>query len=260
MEELIRVRNHSFARYEELLMRRDKLKKEALFYDWEYIRKFGDKILRNFQLKLECIRKKKTISYCQMALNRGGQVDTMAMLEYLQQVMAEYQKQLDDMVTDNENAKKSQQVSESDLLEIKKIYRRLAKKLHPDMNPKAAENPKLRELWERISVAYRCNQLENLRELELLANAAMAECGAGEFSTDISDLEEKIAKVEAEIELILNTDPYLYKELLKDPEAVEEKNAELDEEYAAYEDYARQLDAILEDLKQKGVTLEWQTS
>lgn len=256
MDEIERVRNVAYTRYEELLMRRDALKKEAFYWDHEYVRVFGDRILRNFELKLECIRKKKTISFCQAAVNYGRTVDQAELQRYLEEAMAAYQSQLEDMIADNKAAKEAQEISEMDLLEIKKIYRRLAKQLHPDMKPEVAKDPALQDLWARISVAYKCNDLKSLQELEILAAAVLKFAGENNVNA-IPDIEEKIAEVEAEICSIRNTDPYRYQFILEDPVAVEEKNAALDEEYASYEEYSRQLDEILQELMTRGVTFTW---
>ena len=164
MEEMIRVKNVSYDRYEELLMRRDAVKKEAFQYERAYIREFGDLILEVFQMRLECIRKKKTIEYCQAAVNHGKTVDQSQLQEYLKKELAAFQKQLDKMITDTENAKTAGKITEADLLLLKKIYHRLVKKMHPDINPKVAESEKLRELWQRVITAYNCNDLIMMQE------------------------------------------------------------------------------------------------
>lgn len=257
MNDIMHIRNSSYSRYEELLMIRDNLQKEAFQWDREYIRIFGDKILKIFELKLECIRKKKTISFCQMAANRGGNVNQDELQQYLEAEMALYQQQLEDMIEENQSVKDSKKVSELDLLEIKKVYRRLAKQLHPDINPQTVENEKLMELWDRISVAYRCNNLKDMRELEILAAAAIKAMGEEKWEIEITDIDEKIAEVEAEIDNIRNTDPYMYKFILEDEDAVHMKNAALDEEYTSYVEYGKQLDEILQGLMINGVTFTW---
>ena len=55
---IIKVKNASYARYEELLLRRDAVKKRAFQYGQEYTRTFGELILKVFEKKIECIRKK----------------------------------------------------------------------------------------------------------------------------------------------------------------------------------------------------------
>lgn len=249
MDELIHVKNSSYSEYEKLLLRRDKLKKEAFEYDMDYIRVFGDKILKVFEKKLSCIRKKKEISFCQAILNHGGTLDEEELKKYIEKELKEYNEQLEQMIIENANAKKTSIVSEIDLLEIKKIYRKLAKQIHPDINPKTSEMPELLELWNRIVLAYDCNSLKDMKELEVLVAEAIESLGFGKIEIEIPDINSKIAEVEAEILDIRNTDPYKYKIILESKNAIEEKNKELDEEYESYKDYEEQLDELLNGIK-----------
>ncbi|MCR5502756.1 MAG: hypothetical protein K6F53_07090 [Lachnospiraceae bacterium] len=255
---IIKTGNASYTKYEELLARRDDVRKQAFQYERAYVREFGDLILQVFEMKLECIRKKKTIGYCQTFINRGESVDQDALQEYLQKELAEYQAQLDDMIRDNEAAKEHERVSEADLLKIKRIYRKIAKKIHPDINPGTARNEELMELWQRLAAAYNCNDLKEMEETEVLINAVLAKMDLGAEDISIPDIGEKIEEIRAEIERIKNTDPYRYKFLLEDPEAVEQKKQELRDELKEYEDYGRQLDGILDGmLANGGVKLTW---
>ena len=54
-----------------------------------------------------------------------------------------------------------------------------------------------------------------------------------------------LERVEDEIEKITSTDPYLYKLLLADDEAVRAKKSELEEEIRTYKEYAAQLDELI---------------
>lgn len=249
MDELIHVKNSSYSEYESLLLRRDNLKKEAFEYDREYIRVFGDKILKVFEMKLSCIRKKKEISFCQTILNHGGIFDQEELEKFLEMELEEYNKQLEQMIKDNADAKKGELVSEIDMLEIKKTYRKLAKQIHPDINTKTSEHPELLDLWNRIVIAYDCNNLKDIKELEVLVAEAIESLGLGKIEIEIPDIYEKIAEIEAEIVRIRNTDPYMYKYILEDRNAIKEKNRELDEEYDSYKDYEAQLDELLNGIK-----------
>ena len=75
---------------------------------------------------------------------------------------------------------------------------------------------------------------------------------------EIPDIEEKISELEQEIQRIMETDPYQYKFLLGDKEAVEEKKRSLEEELKQYQDYGEQLDGILNSLMMSGVTITWE--
>ena len=256
-DELIRVNNSSYGKYEDLLFKRDALRKEAYLYDRAYIREFGDLILELFELKLDCIRKKKTIEYCQIFVNKGQSVDQDALQAYLQKEMEEYQRQLDDMIEDNEAAKKSRKISEADLLKIKRIYHRLVKKIHPDINPMTEATDELLCLWMRLRAAYNCNDLKEMEEVEVLVNALLEKLDLGTIDINIPDIEEKIAELEEEIETIKNTDPYRYKYLLEDIVSVRQKKEELEKEIKEYKEYGKQLDEILDGLIKKGVKITW---
>jgi hypothetical protein len=208
-------------------------------------------------MKMESIRKKKTIEFCQAYANRGLSVDENALQEYLANELAEYNKQLKRMVADNEAAKKSKPITQAEALKIKRIYHHLVKKIHPDINPVTNENEELLGLWQRILIAYNCNDLKEMTEVEVLVNALLDKLNLGTLDITIPNIDEKIAEIEAEIEEIISTDPYQYKFLLEDEEAVALKKEELRAELKEYEEYGKQLDEILGGLLKKGVRLTW---
>ena len=258
MDEIIRGENTSYARYEELITRRDNLKKEAFQYHRAYVREFGDLILDVFKKKIECIQKKKTIEYCQAALNHGKAVDQKAMQEYLEKEMAEFKAQLKDMVKEHEESLKDGTITEKDALEIKRIYHRLVKKIHPDINPAVSESHTLMDLWNRVVISSDCNDLKGLQELEVLVNKALEDMDMEGTDFEIPNIDEKIAQLEAQILKIRETDPYQYKYLLENADSVAVKKADLKEELKSYEDYSNQLDEILEGIMGKGVKITWQ--
>ena len=253
MNEMVWTQNVRQDKYVELVKERDKLRKEAFLARQAYIREFGELILKVFQKKIECIRKKKMIAYCQAAINRGEAIDQTALQAYLAKEMKEYQKQLKDMVKENEGAQKTGEVTQAELMKIKKIYHKIAKRIHPDIFPKTQEEPVLMELWNRTVAAYSCNDLETLIECEMLVNKALDEVGIVVEMSDIPDIEEKIAALQEEIRKIRETDPYQYKYLLDDEDAVKEKKESLDDELKSYEAYDEQLEALLAEVMGNGV-------
>ena len=258
MSEMIWLGNAAYDKYVELIRERDRMKKIAFQMNQEYIRTFGELILSVFRKKLECIRKKKMIAFCQAAINRGEVVDQAALQAYLTKEMEEYRKQLDDMIRENENARSGGEITQYELLKIKKIYHRIAKRIHPDIFPKTNEEPVLKELWNRAVAAYECNDLEGLTECEMLVNKALDEMGLDMEISEIPDIEEKIISLKAQIKKICETDPYQYKYLLEDPEAVEAKKESLAEELKSYEDYDRQLEDMLAEIMGNGGVIAWQ--
>lgn len=246
MDSIIRYGLTDFGQYEELLLRRDELRKSANIFEGLYIKTFGELMLQVFEKKIACIRLKKAIAYCQQRINRGEKVDSEGMEQYLRVVMADYNEQLHDMIEDNKAAQQLTTISRSDVIKIKKIYHRLAKQLHPDINCLASQNVELQELWDRVVLAYNTNSLEDIQEIEVLVAGVMARIDSQkEYLYDIPDLSEKIMKVEAEIEEISNSEPYIYRFLLEDPEAVEDRKNALRAEIEEYSNYYEELDKVL---------------
>lgn len=259
MDEIIKVKNEGYSEYEELLLRRDKLRKEAHIWQGQYMAEFGDLITELFEKKIECIKKKKMISFCQAAVNKGESVDQNALQEYLAKEMKDYNRELKEMIAENEAAHSMGQVSQATASKIKKLYHKLAKQLHPDINPKTNEIPELQNLWHMIVVSYNANDLEDLEEAEILVNKVLNDIGFDNIEIEIPDLSEKIAKVEDEILQIKSTNPYQYKYLLQDKEAVQTKKDELLKELKEYEDYEKELDQLMDQIiGNGGVSFTWQ--
>ena len=93
--------------YEELLVKRDQLNKEAASYMVVYTQEYGDLVVENFELKVECIKIKKMISYCRRRINRGLVVNSDHMLRDIDKEMTLYYAELKDLVEHTKSAKKA---------------------------------------------------------------------------------------------------------------------------------------------------------
>lgn len=251
VDELLRVESGDYEEYEHLLLERDQYEKEAQIYRQLYIHEFGELISTVFEQKIACIRRKKEISFCQMQLNSGQVINLDEMNELLNREMAAYQEELNRMIEENEACKDLKTSSMHVVMKVKRIYHRLVKLIHPDMNPLTEYTPGLMELWQRIVIAYHGNALKEIQELEVLVHAYLAENGQDEMEILIPDLEERIQEVRSEISEILNTEPYLYKEFLEQPK-LDEKRTTLQAELEQYTDYLSELNEVFDLLIQNG--------
>ena len=246
MEDLIKIKNTSYAKYEEVLLRRDNLRKEAEQIHINYIKEFGELIKESFELKVECIKKKKEIAFCQRLANQGKKINRNDLIDYIEKAMMEYYAELDSIIKDVKYAKESRKISPSVVRKIKEIYYRLAKIIHPDMHPEYADDEVLQDYWNRISIAYQYNCLDDIEELEEIVKLYLEKNYNGTPDFEIKDIDAKIMKVEEEIDEITSNNPYLYKLLLTSKTAVKEKRKEYQEEIESYKKYSKQLDEVLE--------------
>lgn len=246
--EIVHIAAGDYPKYESLLLQRDQLKKEALQYRRAYIREFGELINKVFENKIECIRLKKSIAFCQAARNKGQKPDIDAMNEYITQQMKEYRQQLDDMVWELNSTKKDTTISPADAKEIKAIYRKIARQLHPDMSPVTQEHPELADLWEQASITYKCNDIKTLRETDFLVQQALSQLGVSDAPIVVPDIAEKIAALEQEIHTIITTEPYSYKLILDDKDEIADRKAAYETELTQYTEYEKQLQQQLDIL------------
>lgn len=246
---IINVEKDYLSKYEDLLLKKEALLKEAFQYETDYIKEFGDLIADRFNWEIECIKRKKIISYCQKIINKGEKPNQNEVDLYINETMKEYYDKLKDVLKDIESAKGGEKVSEIDLKKIKTIYYKIAKLIHPDTNPTLSNNEKALELWNRAVSAYKCNRLKDIEEIEVLVNQFLKSINYGGNSVEIPNLDEKISSINDEIERIYKTDPYQYKFLLIDEEAVREKKDTLIKEKEEFIQYAKELDKVIEDYK-----------
>lgn len=234
--------------YKKLILQRDKLKKEEVHIWLEYVKEFGELLEKSLNLQAECIKYKKTIAYCQSHVNRGIKIEAAELDNYIEREMEGYYKEIKE-ISQARQAKTSP-VSEYDFLRIKKMYREIATAIHPDLHPDLKFDMKLSELWEKAKAAYDNNDLSGLKEVKLLLADYLANPTLSD-DLDEQQLKNLIYKTRNEIEDILNSVAYRYKDILMDDVLCEEKRGQLSDEIEEFIIYRAQL---LEKLKEYDIT------
>ena len=153
-----------------------------------------------------------------------------------------------------EEAKKSETAGFLEAELTRKIYRRLTKRLHPDVISMTEENEELKALWDRIVGAYRTYNADELTDLEVLVNRALEKPGEAGYAPEYEELEEKIERVERQINDIVTTAPYTYGEILESREKREAQLSQLKEEHAGFVQYLETLTATLTGLLKNAAT------
>lgn len=253
-----KITDNELERYMKLIIRRDNLQAEASQWEMKYIIEFGESMCKLFELKVECIRLRKQIHFCQLKRNHGLDIDPEEMRICIERAMAGYEDQLEELREQYNYAQESEPLTHVEVQEIKSIYRRIAKRIHPDVHPETMEDEILRDLWGMTAVSYRARDLEALQTLEIRVRKRIVELGGiDEEDVEIDDLEEKIEQVESEIEKIITTDPYQYSVFLIRDDLVTQRHEDLEEEILQYQKHSIDLQTILENLLSGGdVTVE----
>ena len=247
MTELIKVKNTSYILYEELLLKRENLKKEGEQFYISYLQIFGELMTESFQKKIECIRKKKMIAYCQRCMNQGKDINSMDLNRFIQDEMESYEEELKQMTENAKAAAKAKELSAEQILMIKDLYYRLARRIHPDMHPELADDKNVQDYWNQIVIAYQHNQLSELEELEVMVNAYLEKKHSNTDEIVIIDVEDKTKRIEREIEHIISVKPYTYRFILEDEKKREEQKAAFQKDINEYSQYSFELDDVLKN-------------
>ena len=252
--DIVKTTDKRYEEYTKLLLKRDEAQKEAGSFLTAYICEFGELITKVFEAKIQCIKKKKSIAFCQSILNRGEFPDTKALQAFIEKNMQEYYEQLNDMIEDNKKAQEAKTFTEATVRRCSKLYKQIAKLIHPDLNPQAGKNEAVQALWNRAVEAHEDNDLKTLEELLLVVKEAINDEGLEDLKIDIPDIDDKIKDTKLEIETIVSTAPYTYGALLQDIVKMDEKKTGLQTELEEYKDYSKELDKVLEGFPMKGNT------
>lgn len=226
-------------KFKNLILKRDQFRKEETKAYLEYVRTFGELIEQKFSLQIECIKNKKIIAICQAKKNRGEEEIYIPLIE--QDIDKELEEYYQELQTIREiSQEEGEAISEYEYLLIKRKYKRIAMRIHPDLHSDYAGDTELMDIWEKVKVAYKCNNLVALEEAEILVADYLKNHGE-KLEVDIQNVDKKIEKLEREIEMITSNDPYRYKFILEDENAIDRKKEELEMEIEEYQEYLTEL-------------------
>ena len=207
--------------YESLLLKRDRLLKESDSVMMAYIKEFGDLISDNFRLKIKCIKKKKMISYCKRRINRDLPINIAHMNEEIEAEMKNYYAEMKNYYAEMKHY----------YAEMKHYYTAQKDTLYNNRISKKPQGVSEHRLAQEIPDP--CPDLCSAPCLEKIS---------------VPELEEKIFSTERQINDILNSEPYIYIEILEDEGKKEAYKEQLLEEKKDFKDYLKRLKTELEGM------------
>jgi hypothetical protein len=203
----------------------------------QYVLEFGLFEYELYKLELKIDKLKRKIQLIQIEINHENEVDLNKIDEILAREFEEYEKQLQAQVDEIKSLEdiKTKQLSDEEFKKLKKLYKLLIKKLHPDLNP----NQTFLEYNLFLSTV---KHFENgdLKGLESIS-AILPEKETEEIS-EIDDLKNLIGEYEKRICDVKKDYPYNKKGLLDDKDSGNE--------------YKQMIIELIDDRKQKIKKLE----
>jgi hypothetical protein len=192
-----------------------------------YVVKIGHKQLKLLEIQLETKRLKKMSELAVAYLNRNEPIDwnevSAAADVTLERDYVKIIEESSRMAQANELL--NHLASPEHSAELRKLYRQLAKELHPDINQDLTE--KQRNLWYAVKHAYEYGDLESLRALSVMAQdieSSAEKLSVKDFQLQIELLKAAIDKLIAEIQQIRSSFPFNIENDLRNEDWVNRQN------------------------------------
>lgn len=196
-------------------------------------------------IRNETLRMRRRIELIRAYLNRGESPD----LEEIEiQLGVELQRWLEEVQSLLEKIRRAEfieqlpRLSPQETEKLKQLYRKLVRRLHPDINEDLPENFKY--LWNRVQAAYRMGDLE---EQDTQAASTMEQLRA-----DIERLTERIHKLLKELAEMKERFPFSHQEQLADDNWIKQQEEALQDEIEQLQAKRELYAGILADLLKGG--------
>lgn len=190
----------------------------------------------------ECLllRLKRKAELMQAKINRQEKVILSLIEDLLDKEFAEYKEKLRAKMEEMNAAierSKGQLLSDAETKEIKKLYRRIVKAIHPDLHPDL-DKAKI-ELFSNAVEAYSNGDLNTIRIIdEMVSESVLPEDsdGAVKLKRDAERLTKLIRIIIERIGAIKSEYPYTVRDIVSDPAKIAVRKAELEEILRQYEE------------------------
>lgn len=219
----------------------------------EYMLKLGSIEYKAYEAQCAALRLKRKIELIQAKKNRQEKVIISAIEETLDTEFAEYQKQLNEQIDKMNDAlkrSKAEVLSDEDNKKLKKLYRKIVKELHPDINPDVSQAQV--QLFDNAVSAYKNGDLNTLRIIgEMVGNNPLSEQHKDAMTQLVEErerLQGLLKSIRESIDNIKSEYPYTMKDILEDTEKTEQKKQELENILEQYNELISIYKAKIEEM------------
>lgn len=206
-----------------LVLERDELRfMECKNIEMAYTLTLGGLEYKVYEAECTALRLKRKLELMQAKRNRQEKIVLAWIEEMLDTEFAEYQEKLKEQIDRmNEAIDRSHEsaLSESEAKEFKKLYRKIVKNLHPDLQLDLSESQL--ELFKKAVTAYENGDLQTLQIISEMVGEPLPDTNQDVMTQLVQEkerLEHLLKTVKDSIVAIKSEYPYTLKEIVANPE------------------------------------------
>lgn len=144
-------------------------------------------------------------------------------------------------------------LSKEDTILLKKLYRKIVRALHPDINPDLSDRQK--DLFYNATESYKAGDLYSIKIIYDIVCAGDMDADnpltGKSLMDEVKRLEELVQKIQNDIDLIKSQSPYTLKIYLEDEDKKLEKLNTLENELKSYQEAIKTQEEYIEELLRK---------
>lgn len=219
----------------------------------EYMLKLGNLEYKAYEAQCAALRLKRKIELIQARKNRQEVINLTVIDKTLDEEFLEYEKKLNEQVEKMNEAlehSKGEYLSEEDNKELKKLYRKIVKVLHPDINLEVTA-AQVKMLDNAVN-AYKNGDLKTLRIIDEMVGDRKLPKKHQDALTQLKEEKERLDRmlvfVQESITKIKSEYPYCVKDILEDEKKVEQKKSEFEELLKQYKELAETYNAKIKEM------------
>lgn len=221
-----------------------------------YLLQFGPLEYRAYELDCSIRRLMREAELIRERLNREEAVDLAEIRRKLDEEFLEYKRRLEEKMAEMAEAlrrSQAQLLSEEETKELKRLYRQIVKRLHPDLVPDLTETQK--DLFLQAVEAYERGDLDTIRFIAALTEEKnLPETMTADAMQSLRNMAEHLrgclSGLQSLIRKLKETYPYTAKELLDSPEACAEWKATLEARVESYKESEAYWQRIVRELEE----------
>lgn len=218
-----------------------------------YMLIFGSLEYRIYESYCRYLRLRRKKELIQAKKNRGERANMDAVESKLDKEFIEYKKKLEEKIYEINRAlerSKLETLNEEESTQLKKLYKNIVKRLHPDLNPSISDGEI--ELFYQATDSYKQGDILTLQIIDKIVedNGKKEELPISNSSLykEIERLENLVEKIQKDIETIKENPPYTWQIYLEDEKKRSEKLNELAADLKSFEEGIRTQEEYIESL------------